>query len=158
MESQSSAAVVEAPPAGGDQWPAHVQMILSALETGQNAPSERRGTRRAAYRTKAHLRLFTAAKNATPALLYTRDACARGMGFITPHYLPLGYGGKVELILPTGRLALAHCTLSRCRQFSPGWYEGALSFSRDVEEFALLSKHVAANRLVGVPAGEDSET
>ncbi len=142
MEPRMSSAAVEVP-AGTESWPQHVQMILSALESGQNPQSERRAVRRASYRTKAHLRLFTAPKNATPALLYTRDVCARGMGFITPHYLPLGYGGKVEVLLPDGRLALAHCTLSRCRLFSPGWYEGALSFSREVEEFAILAKRVA---------------
>ncbi len=151
MESQlSSAAVVDAPVASGN-WPQHVQMILSALESGRNPQSERRAVRRASYRTKAHLRLFTAPKNATAALLYTRDVCTRGMGFITPHYLPLGYGGKVEVMLPNGQLVLAHCTLSRCRQLSPGWYEGALSFSRDQPEFASLTTSGAA-----MGAGEGS--
>jgi hypothetical protein len=137
MESQLSPAAVEAPPVDGG-WPQHVQMILSALETGQQSQSERRAVVRAPYRTKAHLRLFTHAKNATPSLLYTRDVCARGMGFITPHYLPLGYGGKVEVWMPDGRLAIIHCTLSRCRQISSGWYEGALHFSREQMEFAGL--------------------
>jgi len=142
----ASRAAVAAPPAAGaaasagSEWPQHVQLIISALESAHHPASERRAVSRAPYRSKAHLRLFTQAKTAAPALLYTRDVCPRGMGFVTPHYLPLGYGGKVEVLMPDGRLAIVHCTLSRCRQLSPGWYEGALSFSREQMEFAGLSE------------------
>ncbi len=119
-------------------WPPHVQMILSSLEAAQRPQTDRRALRRAPYRSKAHLRLFTHASGAAPVLLYTRDACTRGIGFVTPHYLPLGYGGKLELLMPSGRVAIAQCTLCRCRQISPGWYEGALNFSREQQEFASL--------------------
>lgn len=138
MVVESSATILAVP--GSANWPSHVQMILSALETANPPTSDRRALRRASYRSKAHLRLFTHASGAAPALLYTRDACTRGMGFITPHYLPLGYGGKVEVLMPNGRVAIAQCTLCRCRQLSPGWYEGALTFSREQHDFASLMK------------------
>ena len=139
MEDHASTTTLAVPGSAND-WPPHVQMILSALETARHPASDRRALRRAPYRSKAHLRLFTHAIGAAPALLYTRDACTRGMGFITPHYLPLGYGGRVEILMPDGRLSTAQCTLCRCRQFSPGWYESALNFSREQLEFASLMK------------------
>jgi hypothetical protein len=119
-------------------WPPEVELILSSLESGGYARGDRRGTRRATYRTRACLRLFTDTVDATPWILYTRDVCKRGLGFITPHYLPLGYGGMLQLSMPDGGVAEIQCTLSRCRQVSPGWYEGALNFSREQAELGKL--------------------
>jgi hypothetical protein len=127
---------VEVGPAG--EWPSQVELILSALETGEAraegvnaAATDRRAGRRVAYRVRAWLRLFSDGPDAPPRPLFTRDVGNRGLGFITPQRLPLGYGGMVELVGPDGRANSVQCTLIRCRQAAPGWFEGCLSFNRE---------------------------
>ena len=120
---------------GGD-WPAQVELIMSALDTGQ-FDANRRSARRNAYRVKARLRLFSDPPMASPWVVYTRDVHSKGLGFISPHRLPLGYGGLIELPGPEGGVIHINCTLSRCREAAPGWYEGSLYFNREQAEFAL---------------------
>lgn len=142
----ATAATAELDPVAGPgretAWPGQVELILSALETGLHraggpagsiaAPDEeRRLARRTPYRVRAWLRLFSDGRDAPPRPLFTRDVGARGLGFITPQRLPLGYGGLVELAAPDGRAASVHCTLVRCRQAAPGWFEGCLAFNRE---------------------------
>jgi len=112
-------------------WPPEARMILSALEAGDVSPAaNRRGQPRTLYQVKASLRLFSDPDGAPAWKLYTRDISSRSVGFITPHRLPLGYGGVVELPGPDGQTIRANCTLFRCRQTVRDWYEGALSFYR----------------------------
>jgi hypothetical protein len=116
-------------------FPAQVELILSAIETGQFSPRERRCVGRAPYRVEAMLRLFSDAPGAPAWKLFTRDANGRGVGFITPHRLPLGYGGLIDLAGPDGICRTIPCTLLRCRQAAPGWYEGSLYFNRYQPDF-----------------------
>lgn len=120
------------PSSATEIWPAEVDLILSALDAGKSADySDRRLGSRTPYRVRGQLRLFSDQPGAEPYVLYTRDVDPRGMGFITPHRLPLGYGGDVELFTPRGKKIRVHCTLLRCRQAAPGWYEGAAYFNRE---------------------------
>jgi len=112
-------------------WPSEVNMILSAMEATPKADGNSRGGDRLSYRVRAELRLFADDSHTAPWTLYTRDVDPRGVGFISPHRLPLGYGGIIELLTPRGRKAKIECTLYRCREVVPGWYEGALYFNRD---------------------------
>ena len=118
-------------------WPAQVELILSALETGQFSRANRRENRRNPYRVKAMLRLFSDPPLSSPWLLYTRDVHAKGLGFISPHRLPLGYGGILEIPGPEGGVLSINCTLFRCREAAPGWYEGSVYFHREQPQFAL---------------------
>jgi len=118
-------------------WPAEVDLILSALDAGRNIDANRRLGSRLPYRVRAALRLFSDPPGSEPYALYTRDVDPRGMGFITPHRLPLGYGGEVELFTPRGHKLRVHCTLLRCRQAAPGWYEGAAYFNREQWSFQV---------------------
>ncbi|MDB5301914.1 MAG: hypothetical protein JWO87_3577 [Phycisphaerales bacterium] len=118
-------------------FPAHVELILSAIEAGQHSRRERRCAARFPYRAQAKLQLFSDHPNSPAWTLYTRDANPRGLGFICPHRLPLGYGGLIELRGPDGRLQSIHCTLVRCREAAPGWFEGSLHFNREQPDFAL---------------------
>jgi hypothetical protein len=123
-------------------------MILSSMEVGRHAwlrevdssplaGEERRTGERLLHRVRAELRLFRD-RPGTPAwLLYVRDADPRGLGFVSPHRLPLGYAGYVELVAPNGRPVSIHCTLLRCREAVKGWYEGAMSFSREQADFKI---------------------
>lgn len=126
----------KASPVEGQLWPAEVNMILSAMEVTPRPGSHGRRTDRLAYRVRALLRLFADLPDTDPWLLYTRDIDPRGVGFITPHRLPLGYGGTIELLTPRGNKSDIGCTLTRCRQVLPGWYEGAAYFNRDQWMFA----------------------
>lgn len=117
-------------------WPPQVELILSALETGQFARSDRRTAPRNAYRVRGRLRLFSDPPLSSPWLLYTRDVHAKGLGFISPHRLPLGYGGILEIPGPDGIALSIHCTLYRCREAAPGWYEGSVYFHREQPDFS----------------------
>jgi len=124
------------PAAGVEGWPAEVRLILSALEAGRAPRHERREHNRRPYHVRATLRLFSDPANTPPWLLYTRDVDSKGVGFVTPHRLPLGYGGEIELVLPNGRQVRVDCTLLRCRTAAPGWFEGFLYFNREQFVFA----------------------
>lgn len=130
-----------------DDWPPQVELILSAIEAGRypgpRAPRpagtstgtptgiERRQGKRASYRVRGHLRLFSDAPGEQGRVIYTRDVHPRGLGFITPQRLPLGHGGVVELPTPGGKIVSVPCTLLRCREAAPGWYEGSVYFNRE---------------------------
>jgi hypothetical protein len=115
-------------------WPKEVGLIMSALEAA-GSYEDRRSLVRMTYRVRAGLRLFTDAAGAETKWLFTRDVNHRSLGFISAERLPLGYGGKVEIPTPVGQIVTVACTLLRCREVAPGWYEGALYFNRDQEEF-----------------------
>ena len=116
--------------AEAEAWPREVELILSALEAGKQHDNRRRH-QRMRYRVRAELRLFSDQNGVGPWKLFTRDVSARGVGFITSHRLPLGYGGTVQMLSPSGNVVTVNGTLFRCREVSPGWYEGALYFNRE---------------------------
>ena len=117
------------------EWPAEVDLIMSAMEAARPVP-DRRQASRVRHRVRAELRLFSDLTTMPPRVLFTRDCTVRGIGFICPTPLPLGYGGKVELESPDGQTIRAHCTIYRCRQTAQGWYEGMLSFNTVQPTFA----------------------
>ena len=149
----SLAAHRAAPATPAELWPAEVDLILSALDAahagGDSSPGAaidathgegelgRRHAGRMPYRVRGELRLFSDVPGDAPRVLYTRDVGLRGLGFITPHRLPLGYGGSVELFTPRGTKSKIACTVLRCREAATGWYEGALSFNREQWVFAV---------------------
>lgn len=114
-----------------EQWPAQVDLVMSALETGKFQSSDRRGLNRRRYNVCASLRLFCDSQETPARPLFIRDVGHRGLGFVSSQRLPLGYGGLVEVPMPNGLSRSVHCTLLRCRQAAPGWFEGALSFTRE---------------------------
>ena len=114
-----------------DKWPAEVDLIISALEAAGEPHDNRRKHPRMPYRVMADLRLFADPSGIAPWRLYTRDVSARGLGFVTPHRLPLGYGGQVELTTPAGRVVSINGVISRCRDIGGGFFEGALYFNRE---------------------------
>jgi hypothetical protein len=117
-------------------WPAEVDLILSAMDAGiTEADMNRRCVARASYRVRGELRLFSDRNDSPAWIVYTRDVDRRGLGFLTRDRLPLGYGGWIELPAPNGRMMKIHCTLFRCRPAASGWYEGALYFNREQMAF-----------------------
>ncbi|HEY8668656.1 MAG TPA: PilZ domain-containing protein [Tepidisphaeraceae bacterium] len=134
---QAETGVVEADYQPGESWPPEVRMIISSLEAARGKRPYHRRFGRMEYPVTAQLRLFSDVPHARPWLLYSRDINQRGMGFITPHRLPLGYGGMLDVPFPDGRRVNVYCTLLRCRQAILSWYEGALYFNRDQLAFSI---------------------
>ena len=127
-------------PMDAEPWPAMAELILSALESGAHQASEtnRRSVSRLAHRVRGRLRLFSDSAHNPPREIFTRDVHARGLGFITPHRLPLGHGGFISFVAPDGRPRRIQCTLHRCREAAPGWFEGALNFNREQPELSEI--------------------
>ncbi len=119
-----------APMSQTSTWPADALFVLSALEAAGETHEERRRLGRAFYQVAAELKLYTDGPDHKPWRLYTRDVNPRGVGFITPHRLPLGYGGVIRLCAPNGQLYGIPGTLLRCREAAPGWYDAAMVFNR----------------------------
>jgi len=115
--------------------PPQVAMILSAMDAGRHPIVDRRHKRRTRLRVQGRLRLFSEATTAAPRTLFTRDAHARAMGFVSPGRLPLGYGGTLEIPNPDGGVLSIACTVIRCREAVEGWYEGSISFSKTQPQF-----------------------
>lgn len=121
------------------------RLILSAMaaadvaaQKGKPAYERRRGGTRRQFEVPARLRLWADGEAGEPWFLYTRDAEPRGLGFITPDRLPLGYGGTLALTGPDGRSMKVDVTLVRCAAASGGWYHGGLTFVRPQHVFAEL--------------------
>jgi hypothetical protein len=117
------------------QIPPSAALVMSALEAGRHSRQERRVARRYPYRVATQFRLFSEEASGNPRLLFTRDVNRRSLGFVTMHRLPLGYGGVVDLPDDDGKLIGVHCTLLRCREAVPGWFEGAVYFNREQPQF-----------------------
>lgn len=126
-------------------------MVVSAMEAAVEqrlprlTPMERRLRRRVSrvgLRVCAQLKLWADGEDAEPWRLFTRDMDVRAMGFICQDRLPLGYGGTLSFRDAAGRRQELEVTVTRCRECSSGWYEGALHFSRPqawlVDEFRQL--------------------
>ena len=127
---------VAVPRTSMEDWPPQAELVLSAIEAGQHnnnglVAGERRNSRRASFRVRGQLRLYSDNPGEPGRVIYTRDIHARGLGFITPHRLPLGHGGLVDIPTPAGKIVSIPCTLLRCREAAPGWYEGSVYFNRD---------------------------
>ena len=133
-----------APVARPSGLPAEAEFILSALEAGQFSGSTRRKIDRVPYRVCAYLKLFSDQEHAPPWPIYIRDLAPRGLGFISRHRLPLGYGGILTFPKPCSKTIKLDCTLLRCRPAVEGWFEGSMYFNR--EQAWLIDEIRAAPR------------
>ena len=125
-------------PGKAAKLPAEVEFILSALEAG-NATVKANGRRRAermVYHVPASLKLYSDPAGALPWQIFTRDVNPQGLGFLTRHRLPLGYGGILMVTTPQGAAIKIDCTLVRCREAVQGWFEGSMYFNREQGCFA----------------------
>jgi hypothetical protein len=116
-----------------------VEFILSALEVGKFSGQSRRRSPRNPYRVSATLKLFSDPQHIPAWPLFVRDINAQGLGFVTRHRLPLGYGGILAIESPKGRTLQIDCTIVRCREAVKGWFEGSMYFNREQGAFDRLS-------------------
>jgi hypothetical protein len=132
-DNLASPAAAPANAAGG--LPQEVEFILSALEAAQFSGKSRRTTARLHYRAEASIKLFSDTPQAPPWTIYVRDISPKGLGFVTRHRLPLGYGGILTIVGPHGKTVKIDCTLLRCREAVQGWFEGSMYFNREQTMF-----------------------
>jgi hypothetical protein len=119
-------------------WPAEVEFIVSALQAAQTSSgdgTDSRSLSRMAYRVRASLKLFSDSTDMAPWQLFTREVSIRGLGFLSRQWLPLSHGGWVELPAPDGQMMRVGCTVLRCHEVAPGWFEGAVYFNREQPAF-----------------------
>ena len=113
-----------------EPFPADAALIMSALDAGA-MEFERRSEPRVAFRSRSMLWLFNTSAISTPGtVLYTRDLSRNGIGFITRDRLSLGARGVVEMPADGGQTQRIQCTIVRCRELTPSWYEGSAYFCR----------------------------
>jgi hypothetical protein len=115
--------------------PPEVEFILSALEAGEHTGQSRRLSPRQIYRVAAALKLFSDPPQTPAWPIFVRDINPQGLGFVTRHRLPLGYGGILTILSPKGRVMRIDCTLLRCREAVKGWFEGSMYFNREQGAF-----------------------
>jgi|GEM_PF-1220642 len=111
--------------------PQDVDLLITAMEAGGHRAGDRRAQARTPWRVQASVRLFVDRPGHPARVIFTRDIHSRGLGFVTRDRLPLGYGGVVDLPTHDGSLLSIACTILRCRQAAPGWYEGLVYFNRE---------------------------
>ncbi|HYE16838.1 MAG TPA: hypothetical protein VEA69_00215 [Tepidisphaeraceae bacterium] len=132
-----SAKAARAQGSPGGSLPTEVEFILSALEAGAGAgTADRRRGERMKYHVCASLKLYSEPEAGLPWQIFVRDVNSQGLGFLTRHRLPLGYGGILTVVSPQGGVAKIDCTLVRCREAVPGWFEGSMYFNREQGAFA----------------------
>jgi hypothetical protein len=112
-------------------FPAEVEFVISALEAGPKPIVDRQKARRSIYRVRATLKLFSDAPDAKPALLFTRNVTSQALAFLTADVLTLSHGGILRIPAPSGEILKINCTVLRCREAAPGWFEGAVYFNRE---------------------------
>ena len=117
--------------------PAEVVYMLNFL--GEMFPKlhERRVLPRTPYVAPASLSLeATAAEGPAGHLceVYTRDINPYNAGFVSAKPVPVGTRVTVRLAMPDGSRFETRARVHRCREFTPGCFEGYVNFSDAVPE------------------------
>ena len=125
-----------------EAFPPEVEFILSAMEAGPVPVVERQQVQRIRHRVRARLQLHSDLEGVVPRTLYVKNVSTKAMGFVSERPLPLSHGGMVEVPGFDGRPVRVACTVLRCREAAPGWFEGAVYFNRPQESFSADSLEV----------------
>ncbi|HVT87603.1 MAG TPA: hypothetical protein VHD56_02015 [Tepidisphaeraceae bacterium] len=120
-----------------DNWPSEVRLITSVLEQQESLFENRRSMTRYPYRVKAGIEIIEGSgmHPSRSVQVYTRDANARGLGFVSNRELSLGVKARLHLPSPADRPRWIACSIVRCRSFIDGWFEGAVLFDNDQRMF-----------------------
>ncbi len=129
-----------------EAFPTEVDFLISAIEAGYRPRIDRQRWPRMIHRVVAVLKLFSDGETRPSRTLYTRQASLKALGFVTSEHLPLSHGGMLRLADPSGQPVAIACTILRCGEAAPGWYEGAVYFNRDQSIFHQSFPRLAAVR------------
>jgi hypothetical protein len=125
--SSSSQVLPELNDQGLQGWPMEVRALLNSLQKQAYVPKNRRGGSRREYRVQAILWYKDSANQPQQTTVYTRDATAHGVAFLTQQCFKGGQ--SVILEIPTNGCApRLQGHIRRCRQFKEGWFECVMQF------------------------------
>jgi hypothetical protein len=114
-----------------EAFPREVEFVISALAAGLHPEEDRHHVARTSYRVRATLKLFSDQADVPPTLLYVRDVSTQAAGFLSARPVTLSHGGIMRIRSRKGEMMQVYCTVLRCREAAPGWYEGAVYFNRE---------------------------
>jgi hypothetical protein len=111
-----------------------VKVLDRALRA--TAPAvERRQTARQVYEVPGTLEPVAFGK-VEDVRVVTRDADARGTGFVSTGQLPEGTRAVLHLPLPDGKTQRIECRVRRSREIGNGLFEGSVEFLGDQPQFS----------------------
>ncbi|HWP41580.1 MAG TPA: hypothetical protein VNL70_11680 [Tepidisphaeraceae bacterium] len=141
-ESGGAITLPEPNGSGAAGWPLEIRALLVSLRARAYVQNNRRRGQRRAYETQATLWYSPPDQDADrpprQATIYTRDATARTLAFVTDVHLKPHQNVVIEIAsagpTPPARL---QGQVRRCRQFRDGWFDcvvhlSSVSFSRSV--------------------------
>ena len=128
--------------AGGGQAVDDVKALDAALRaTTQAAPAapvahERRQAPRQKYEVSATLEPVAFGGHPDDVRVVTRDADARGMGFVSGDALIEGQRAVMHLPTPEGGTQRIECRVRRNREIANGLFEGSVEFLGEHPQFS----------------------
>lgn len=119
-------------------WPMEIRAAILCLETRSHAGAERRLRNRFPYRVQAEL-TWVDLPDADPVAVFTRDINSWTVGTLTLAPMQTGWRCNLRLPDPLSHHALEiACSVYRCTEFYPGWYDVALRFAKEHRRFHEL--------------------
>ena len=108
----------------------------TATSTAPAAPAaDRRQAPRQAYQVPGTLEPVSFGK-VQDVRVVTRDADARGTGFVSTGQLPEGTRAVLHLPAPDGQTQRIECRVRRSREIGNGLFEGSVEFLGDQPQFS----------------------
>lgn len=103
---------------------------------------ERRRTPRYEHHVRASVEIDDALQRSRQTV-YTRDVSSWGVGFVCRMPLPPGATAMLHIDGAHGRPLRLMCCVLRCREVTPGWFEGAALLFREEPMLAATSNYFA---------------
>jgi hypothetical protein len=116
---------------GDGDWPLEIRALLGALsKPSAAAVRDRRAKPRNHFRALATLWIMQKKCPVAAIPVYLRDYAAGAVSFVGQSCFTGEQRVELETRLPDGTLRRVPCTVSRCRQFREGWFEGVLKVQK----------------------------
>lgn len=105
-------------------WPADARASLLVHDALVSVQFPDRPADRSPCTTRAIFHPEQDGRSVDPFILYTRDAGAQTISFITTRVLTPGQRGTLEMNLTDGSIRRSHAIVRRCQSYARGWFEG----------------------------------
>lgn len=131
METQRRSDTARDGTAAGE-WPLEIRALLGALSkpSAAVAARDRRAKPRNDFRALGTLWIMQKKRPVAAIPIYLRDYAAGAVSFVGQSCFTVQQPVELEARLADGTLRRVPCTVSRCRQFREGWFEGVLKVQR----------------------------
>lgn len=106
-----------------------IDFAIGNATAGLNAADERRSGRRYAYEAlAAAVWLNDENMKSAPTVIHCQDISVGGLRVWSMTPLRIGWLGAVQIVRPTGKVAIVGASVQHCRELSPERHEAGLSF------------------------------